>query len=80
MDAQDELTARLRGRIFHLEEEVRVTREELRDTRLREAASLFREEELTRRVQVTEQRLDESWRWDRSYQIRGERAENAARI
>ena len=80
MDPQEVLSARLRGRIFHLEEEVRVTGEELRDSRLREAASLLREQEFGRRVQETERRLDESWRWERSYQVRGERAENAARI
>ena len=62
MDAQEETSARLRGQIFHLEEEVRVTREELRLAGLREAASLLREEEWGRRIQETERRLDESWR------------------
>ena len=86
-DAQDEVTGRLRGRIFHLEEEVRVTREEVLVTREQVLATIeelrvsrMREVEVNRRLQETERRPDESWRWESSYQIRGERAENAARI
>ena len=61
-DAQDEVTGRLRGRIFHLEEEVRVTREQVLATIEELRVSRMMEVEVNRRIQETERRLDESWR------------------
>ena len=58
--------ARMRDRIFALEEELRGSRE--------------REEAMEARMAAVERQLEEGRRWERTYRRREERAEAASRV